>query len=212
MGRADLLGDPAFSFSELQHKKFFFGFGFCLAVGWCCGAAMSSPSLCKCLHCREFFVPCSNNRRTQRYCSKAECRKASKLAAQAKWLNKPQNRCYFRGPENVERVRRWREHHPCYWRKKRPPPTDALQDLAPIELSQIEPVTLNEVGLIAGDLMINEPLRPPPAGALQDLASVQVPLLAGVVSLLVGDALQDRFAVFARQLVDRGRRVLAAER
>ena len=109
-------------------------------------------------------------------------------------------------------MRRWREHHPCYWRKKRPPPTDALQDLAPIELSQIEPVTLNEVGLIAGDLMINEPLRPPPAGALQDLASVQVPLLAGVVSLLVGDALQDRFAVFARQLVDRGRRVLAAER
>jgi len=39
-----------------------------------------------------------------------------------------------------------------------------------------------------------------------------VPLLAGVISLLVGDALQDRFAVFARQLVDRGKRVLAAER
>ena len=33
-----------------------------------------------------------------------------------------------------------------------------------------------------------------------------------VVSLLIGDALQDRFAVFARQLVDRGKRVLAAER
>ena len=183
-----------------------------MAVGWCCGPAMSSPSSCKCLHCREFFVPCSNNRRTQRYCPKAECRKASKIAAQAKWLNKPQNRCYFRGPENVERVRRWRECHPGYWRKKRPPPEDALQDLAPIELSQIEPVTLNEVGLIAGDFMVNAPPRPPDAGALQDLASVQVPLLAGVVSLLVGDALQDRFAVFARQLVDRGKRVLAAER
>jgi hypothetical protein len=133
---------------------------------------MSSPSSCKCLHCREFFVPCSNNRRTQRYCSKAECRKASKAAAQARWLNKPQNRCYFRGPENVDRVRRWRERHPGYWGKK----------------------------------------RPPPAAALQDLASVQVPLLAGVVSLLIGDALQDRFAVFARELVDRGKRVLATER
>lgn len=173
---------------------------------------MSSPSSCKCLHCREFFVPCPNNRRTQRYCSKAECRKASKAAAQAKWLHKPQNRCYFRGPENVERVRRWREHHPGYWRKKRSPPADALQDLAPIELSQIEPVTLNEVGLVADDFIVCEPSRPPIAGALQGLASVQVPLLAGVVSLLIGDALQDRFAVFARELVDRGKRVLAAER
>lgn len=172
---------------------------------------MSSPSSCKCLHCREFFVPCSNNRRTQRYCSKAECRKASKAAAQARWLNKPQNRCYFRGLENVDRVRRWRERHPGYWRKKRPPPAAALQDLVPIELSQIEPVTLNEVGLIAGDFMFNEPPRAPDAAALQDLASVQVPLLAGVVSLLIGDALQDRFAVFARELVDRGKRVLATE-
>jgi hypothetical protein len=173
---------------------------------------MSSPSSCKCLHCREFFVPCPNNRRTQRYCSKAPCRKASKIAAQAKWLNKPQNRCYFRGPENVERVRRWREHHPGYGRKKRPPPADALQDLAPIEPSPIEPVTLNEAGLAADDFIVCEASIAPSAGALQDLASVQVPLLVGVVSLLVGDALQDRFAIFARQLIDRGMRVLAAER
>jgi hypothetical protein len=173
---------------------------------------MSSPSSCKCLHCREFFVPCPNNRRTQRYCSKAPCRKASKIAAQAKWLNKPQNRCYFRGPENVERVRRWREHHPGYGRKKRPPPADALQDLAPIEPSQIEPVTLNEAGLAADDFIVCEASIAPSAGALQDLASVQVPLLVGVVSLLVGDALQDRFAIFARQLIDKGMRVLAAER
>jgi len=109
-------------------------------------------------------------------------------------------------------VRRWRERHPGYWRKKRPPPADALQDLAPIELSQIEPVTLNEVGLVADDFIVCKPSMPATAGALQDLATVQVPLLAGVVSLLIGDALQDRFAVFARQLVDRGKRVLAAER
>lgn len=172
---------------------------------------MRSPSSCKCLHCREFFVPCSNNRSTQRYCSKAECRKASKADAQARWLNKPQNRCYFRGPENVERVRRWREHHPGYWRKKRAP-ADALQDLAPIELSQNEPVTLNEAELVAGDFTVCEASGLAPCGALQDLAGVQVPLLAGVVSLLMGDALQDRFAVFARKLVDRGKRVLATER
>jgi hypothetical protein len=173
---------------------------------------MSSPSGSKCLHCREFFVPCPNNRRTQRYCSKAECRKASKAAAQARWQNKAQNRYYFRGPENVERVRAWRERHPGYWRKKGPARQDALQDLAPTELYPIEPVTVNEMSRLAGDFSLCEPSTLAGSGALQDLAGVQVPLLAGVVSLLIGDALQDRFAVFARELVDRGKRVLAAER
>jgi hypothetical protein len=58
-----------------------------------------------------------NNRHTQRYCAKAKCRKASKAAAQANWLNKAENRSYFRGPENVERVQSWRERHPGYWRE-----------------------------------------------------------------------------------------------
>ena len=186
-----------------------------LGVGLCCGLAMNPPSSCKCFHCREFFIPCPNSRHTQRYCAKPECRKASKAAAQSKWLNKAQNRSYFRGPENVERVQRWRERHPGYWRKKRSLRPDALQDLAPSEVSQNQPITINEIGLLADDFGLFEPPKPskaPSADALQDLAYVQVPLLAGVVSLLIGDALQDRFATFTRELVDRGKRVLAAER
>jgi hypothetical protein len=174
--------------------------------------AMNSISSCKCLHCREFFIPCPNSRNTQRYCAKPECRKASKAAAQAKWLNKPENRFYFRGSENVERVQCWRECHPGYWRKKRSSRPDALQDLAPSEVSQSQPITLNEIGLLADGFSRWEPSKAPSAGPLQDLACVQVPLLAGVVSLLIGDALQDRFATFTRELVDRGNRVLATER
>lgn len=183
-----------------------------LGEGLCCGPAMNSFSSCKCLHCREFFIPCPNSRNTQRYCAKPECRKASKTAAQAKWLNKPENRFYFRGPENVERIQCWRERHPGYWRKKRSSQPDALQDLAPSEVSQSQPITLNEIGLLADGFSRCEPSKAPSAGALQDLACVQVPLLAGVVSLLIGDALQDRFATFTRELVDRGKRVLATER
>jgi len=77
---------------------------------------------------------------------------------------------------------------------------------------KFEPVTLSEVRLVPDDFIVCEPSNAAAASALQDLASVQVPLFAGVISLLVGDALQDRFAVFARQLVDRDKRVLAAER
>src|SRR5260221_4016081 len=65
------------------------------------------------------------------------------------------------------------------------------------------------MGLLAGDFSVCEPSTPSGTGALQDLAGVQVPLLAGVVSLPIGDAVQDRFAVFARGLVDRGKRVLS---
>jgi hypothetical protein len=59
-----------------------------------------------CLHCRELFRPDPRNLRHQRYCSKPQCRKASKAASQRRWLAKAQNRDYFRGAANVERVRR----------------------------------------------------------------------------------------------------------
>src|SRR5258705_5572274 len=158
---------------------------------------MSSPSSCKCLRCREFFLPSPNNRRTQRYCSKAECRKASRAAAQAKWLNKAQNRCYFRGPENVERVRQWRECHPGYWRKKRPALQDALQDLAPTQVTEEELVRVHEGGgcgrlkharYLDGDL-------------LQDLARVHVPLPAGRDELLNRHTAQDQFVGVFRGIV-----------
>jgi hypothetical protein len=169
---------------------------------------MNAPSSCKCLHCREFFVPCSNHRTTQRYCAKPECRKASKAAAQTRWRQQPQNRAYFCGPEHVERVRRWRARHPGYWRKKRSPRPDALQDFASPQGSPIEPFTATQASPLGSGLSANAP----GGDALQDLAGVQLPLLAGVVSLLLGDALQDRFAEMARHLIDRGKRVLAAER
>jgi hypothetical protein len=172
---------------------------------------MSAPFSSKCLHCRAEFVPCPNHRTTQHYCAKPECRQASKAAAQARWRQQPQNRAYFRGPEHVERVRRWRARHPGYWRKKPParppPPAPALQDFARPQASPAEPLTTVPADPPKGQTPV-PPLR---ADALQDLAGVQVPLLAGVISLLLGDALQDRFAELTRQLVDRGKRVLAAE-
>ena len=58
----------------------------------------------KCRHCRELFRPDPRNVHHQRYCSKSECRRASKAA----------NRDHFRGVANLERVRAWRAAHPGY--------------------------------------------------------------------------------------------------
>lgn len=112
----------------------------------------------------------------------------------------------------MERVRQWRSCHPGYWRKKNAEPSHGLQDLAPNEVLGREAVTVQKHTLSRGADLVSEASPAQKEVALQDLAGVQVPLLAGVVSLLIGDALQDRFAVFARELVDRGKRVLATER
>jgi hypothetical protein len=77
----------------------------------------------KCLHCGEFYQPDRRNRRHQRYCAKPECRKRSKAQSQRRWLQRPENQTYFRGPDNCQRVKAWRQRHPGYGRKKkaRPP-------------------------------------------------------------------------------------------
>jgi len=55
----------------------------------------------KCLHCHQIFHPDVRNRRHQRHCSAKDCRRASKAASQRRWLLKPENHDYFKGPANV---------------------------------------------------------------------------------------------------------------
>jgi hypothetical protein len=80
---------------------------------------MKGPAKGKCLCCKEYYRPDRRNLRHQRYCSKPACRKESKARSQLRWLQRPQNQDYFRDPENSQRVKDWRKHHPGYWRKKK---------------------------------------------------------------------------------------------
>ncbi len=45
-----------------------------------------SPTRCKCRCCSEFFLPDYRNQDRQHYCSKLDCRHASKQASQQRWL------------------------------------------------------------------------------------------------------------------------------
>ena len=71
----------------------------------------------RCLGCQKLYYPHPRTRALQRYCPEPECRAASKKASQRRWLQKPQNRDYFRGPQHVSRVQAWREEHPDYGQK-----------------------------------------------------------------------------------------------
>jgi hypothetical protein len=152
---------------------------------------MSSSTVRKCLCCNDKFHPDARNLRHQRYCSKDACRKASKAAGQARWLAKPENRDYFRGSANCERVRQWRLAHPGYSRRSAPSRPDALQDVSdppPVEIEQPESSCATP--------------------ALQDDWFMQPALLVGLISVMTGHALQDDIAESARRFLVRGRDIL----
>lgn len=144
----------------------------------------------RCKHCRRLFIPDYRNRNRQTYCRNAECRKAGKAASQEKWLNKPENRHYFRGPEHVKRVQEWRRQNPGYW-KQRSKKAIALQDpLTP------QPTENNKD---------NRKLQ---TSALQDLLTAQPPVMIGLISNFIGSALQDDIADTLLRMQQSGQDIL----
>jgi len=87
----------------------------------------------RCKNCHNLYKPDPRNLKRQKFCSKPECKAASKKYSQQKWLTKAINRDYFSSPENVIRVQQWRDQNPGYWRRKKSIKKtflfeDALQD------------------------------------------------------------------------------------
>jgi hypothetical protein len=151
---------------------------------------MSGIIRIKCPHCQELFTPDARNATRQRYCSKPGCRQASKAESQRRWLQKEENRDYFRGAAHVLRVQRWRAAHPGYWRriKRRP---SALQD--PL----IAQVTVNNTNHYHAE-----------KDALQDLLIRQPAVMVGLIAQLTGLALQDDIARAARRMQQLGNDIL----
>lgn len=153
---------------------------------------MSRHKIRKCLHCQTFFKPEPRSRKCQHFCTALDCRCASKKAAQARWLAKPENRDYFRGPSHVARVQAWRKKHPGYW-KPRINPT-ALQDIL---ITQPTDIKENSRGFI----------EPP----LQEVLNEQPLVLIGLIAKFMGLTLQDDIASTARHLKQLGADILKGE-
>jgi hypothetical protein len=150
------------------------------------------PTRCKCRCCSEFFMPDCRNRDRQHYCSKPDCRHASKMASQQRWLRQPANRDYFQGSQQVERVRAWRRDHPGYWKRK---------------------ASVSEKGQVAAP----QPLNPkqvscnaPPSAlrTLQDYCLAKDPGFIGLLSMITGATLQEDIAATAQRVVEQGRHIL----
>ena len=159
---------------------------------------MSTRGLRKCCHCGTWFRPQPCNAYHQQFCSKGECRAASKRASQQKWHRK--NPGYFRGEQYVKKTQAWRREHPGYWREQggepETPPPDALQDLLIAQGFDNEGVT------VFRNSLFEEISRP-----LQDLLSAQTHALVGLTAMISGEPLQEDIARVLTTCYERGQRI-----
>ncbi|WP_198264608.1 hypothetical protein [sulfur-oxidizing endosymbiont of Gigantopelta aegis] len=137
---------------------------------------MPRSGTCKCLHCHTFFKPNPRSKGRQKFCSAPECRQASKAASQKKWLQKPQNKNYFCGTVNVQRVQQWRSQNPKYWKI--------------VQQSLDNPLPLQDT-LITQAIDIKEKTDDLNANALQEILKSQPTVLIGLIAHLIGSTLQD---------------------
>jgi hypothetical protein len=154
---------------------------------------------CKCLHCKELFVPDYRNRGRQKYCSAAECQSVSKRRSQQRWLSQPENQDYFRGSDNVQRVQQWRAEHPGYWKRPSRHPRRTLQETCP-EASQGQVAVPQE--------LIHKEAPQVSRPALQELCEVKTPLLVGLIAQFTDAALQEDIVAHTRRLIARGQDIL----
>lgn len=143
----------------------------------------------KCRFCQDLFLPDYRNVKRQKYCRKPMCRKASKAASQKAWLSKPENVHQFKGPQEVERVRKWRQNNPGYSRGTKR--KKALQDSLKVKTTEEQANVKQFV-----------------AGALQDSCVAQNPVLLGLIAHLSGYALQDDIAPIVLSMQQLGSDIL----
>jgi len=148
-----------------------------------------------CLCCRVFFFPDYRNAKTQSYCSKPECRQASKIASQRRWSRK--NPGYFKGSDHVDRVREWRKAN--HGRSRRKDSGYVLQD----DCAQIIPLEQEVRGCLPPDLQAQPPV-------LQDFCLTQHPIFVGLIAHLTGSVLQDEIDSIARRLEQLGHDVIGS--
>jgi len=165
-----------------------------------------------CVSCGESFAPDPRNTRHHRYCTQPACRAASKRASQAKWLAKPENRDYHRGPAAVARVRAWRQAHPGYSRRKTAVP---VTDPA---LLQADPALA--ASAVQGACNSPQGSLPIPAGAalqdvmgspLQEILAAQPYVLIGLISHLWDCALQEEIVCAGTRLLQLGRDICGGD-
>ncbi len=159
-------------------------------MGGCAVKPGHRPKLRRCAHCRRPFVVNPRVGKLHRYCSRPACAKASRRAAQQKWLKSNGGKAFYRGKENAQHVRDWRARTPQYWKRPRRHPGVRF---GKFRLTPKLAAVLRSV-------------------ALQDEIDTVLALQVGTISRLSGTALQDTIAREMRATMLLGRAILRGQR
>lgn len=163
-------------------------------------AGMPPANARNCLNCKLLFAPDYRHRRDQLYCGKPACKKARQAASLKRWREHPENKDYWRGPWNTERVQEWRAAHPEYWKRvKRKKGADrgiALQNA--MNLVQVVD-DQGDNGGAAGDCVTKR--------VLVDFKT-QDPVLVGLIAQLTGDTLQNAIHQTTARLYEQGQAII----
>lgn len=143
-----------------------------------------------CCICHKPFVPNKFSGKRQEVCSREGCRREAKKQRQARWVAR--NPDYFRGPENVDRVRQWRCKKALEKAQKAHAPPDAQEPADAPSSPKAE--SCNKPG--------------PQKGALQDSAPPAEPVIMGLLALFSGAVLQDEVHNIYHQCFRRGSELL----
>ena len=144
----------------------------------------------KCRSCGESYMPDAHHFRDQDFCSRPECRKASKQDSQRRWYYSPKGAVY-RDPEyNRQRVREWRGAHPDYARLTGGRPRRASPPIGTLKPFDGKALAVS----IAG-------------GALQDSILSQPVVVAVLIAMLAGKALQEMIVTPPGILYVRGQHI-----
>jgi hypothetical protein len=147
-----------------------------------------------CHSCQEEFTPDPRNARHQKFCTKPECRKASKKASNLAWLAKPENTNYHSGPLAVARVQAAQKLHPEYRAREKAKRQLALQDVLPAQVPEFKQESPN--------------LPVAAAPALQDVLTVQPFVFIGLMAHFFGITLQDDIAKISQVLQELGQDIM----
>ena len=144
----------------------------------------------KCRNCGELYKPDPRAKKKQKYCSADECRKASQTASWKRWRQKPENRDYYKGEDQVDRTRAWRHINPGYWKR-----WSIKKNALPNEITSQVPDMQEDSSCLA-------------SGALPNEILLQSALIAGLISTLTGSALPKDIAESSRLFILLGHDIL----
>jgi hypothetical protein len=145
----------------------------------------------RCKNCGNYFYPDKYNYIHQKYCSRNECRKASRRASSKNYRQKKSNNLSFRQTESA-RVKVWQSKHRVHIKNSK---KSCKKDVAKPELrdfAQVEKLKKEVVHL-------------------RDFANLQSIVLQGVISQLTGCGLRDDIGAFIRRIYDKGRDISGTE-